>query len=233
MMLAPDTVCSSSHLLLSDALKILVDAFSAFLGGGALTFLLFWSGERLFPRPEMNGRWFVETTTDESAYKPFDGMRLKHEVFIWQEGSVIRGTSEQIFESSIQGNRQNEGAFRVRGEISGYANRSITLPNRVRIHLVTFGEKRTSTAYYSLISAKGAFFRRLRGRDPRKTDAQGRIQQLLTGNFESSAGSQTGTAIWSRNRYDPLFDEVIQKEDSDKYGVVPQISAEGGLEEPS
>jgi hypothetical protein len=231
-MVVSETVCPLIHLLHSGAVKIAVDAFSAFLGGAALTFVLFWSGERLFPRPEMNGRWFVETTTDESAYNPFVGMRLKHEVFIWQEGAVIRGTSEQIFESSVEGNRQNEGKFRVRGEISGYANRSITLPNRVRIHLVTFGEERTSTSYYSLISPKESFLRRLVGRDPRNVDAQGRIQQQLTGNFESSVGSQTGTAIWSRNRYDQRFNEVIRKEASDKYGIVPQISAEGGLEEP-
>ena len=217
----------------SGVLKLAEDVFAAFLGGLALTGALFWLSERVFPAPDVGGRWFVETYTQNSARIPFRGMLLKYEIFIWQEGQLIRGTAEKIYESSATGKRQYEGKNRSSGEIGGYTSRHVFSPNRVQLHLLETGTERSFTSYFSLIAEKGSLFDRLIGRDPRKRNEQGLIQQQMKGRFDSMAGSSSGTTVWSRNRYDPIFNEDVKDEVSDQFGHIDRISAEEGLDEPA
>ena len=217
----------------------ITDTAAALIGGLLLTALLFWLGERVFPIPQLSGKWFVQTATESTARRSYEGMLLKFEVFIWQEGASLRGTSEKIYESSSTGRRQYEGVNRVRGTVGGVANRYIFSRDRIRLHVVETildehsNRHRASTTYFDLVWEQPSFAKRLFGLNHRKFGPTGLVQETISGLFQSTAGSSKGEALWSRNRFDQIFDSDVRSEFSDKYGTNVQLSAEAGLEEPS
>ena len=75
--------------------------------------------------------------------------------------------------------------------------------------------------------------RRLLGFDNRKFGRSGLIQENISGMFQSTAASSSGKTLWSRNRYDEIFESDVSIEMSDAYGANVQLDAEAGLEEPS
>jgi hypothetical protein len=210
---------------------LLQDAAAAFLGGLALTAALFWLGERLYPISRVNGRWYLQTLTEDTASNAFRGMLLKREAIIWQEGPVIRGSIEKIYEASSTGRRQYVGKNRATGELSGYVDRFVFSPSRVRVHMTEKSEERTSTAYFDLVCERKSFWKRL-SKSASHFGEDGHAQETMQGIFQSMAGSSSGKTLWSRNRYDPGFNEDVRMEQSDKYGPIVQISAEAGLQQP-
>lgn len=72
------------------------DVAATVLGGILLAIFFFVAKEKWFPLPEVAGRWYFETRTKETAYKPFTGMILRYVAVLWQEGPVVRGTVEKI-----------------------------------------------------------------------------------------------------------------------------------------
>ncbi|HEY5329383.1 MAG TPA: hypothetical protein VIJ79_05835 [Acidobacteriaceae bacterium] len=195
--------------------KVLTDSLSAFAGGGSLAVALFWLREKVFPLQRVNGRWYLQVNIKDSARNSFQGMSLKYEAILWQEGPVIRGTTEKTYESSVNGRRRFGGTDRSRGEISGYLDKLYFSKDRVRLHLVESGG-RTSTTYFDLkLARKIPFIKR---------------KPTMEGFIESMIGSSSGTTLWSKNRYDEEFSKDVREEDSDTYGPVIQIAAEA--EEP-
>lgn len=217
----------------------LADTVAALLGGLLLTTLLFWLGERVFPIPQLSGKWFVQTCTTSTARRSYEGMLLKHEILILQEGATLRGTSEKIYESSSTGRRQYDGVNRARGTASGVANRYIFSKDRVRLHVEEAvldektGRDRVSTTYFDLVWERPSFAKRLFGLDHRIFGPTGLIQEAISGLFQSTAASRSGKTLWSRNRYDQLFDSDVRDELSATYGAIVRLEAEAGLEEPS
>lgn len=96
--------------------SFLSDTIATVLGGAVLTFLFFLAKEKLFSLSKVDGRWYFESRTVETAYKPFAGMILGYVVMLWQEGPVIHATSEKIYEKSSTGEREFVGENRTRGD---------------------------------------------------------------------------------------------------------------------
>lgn len=190
--------------------KVATDAFSAFVGGSALAGALFLIGEKVFPMPRMNGKWYFETYTEHSAYQPFHNMRLKYEAILWQEGPTVRGTVEKIYEDSVNGRRRIGGTDRTRAVVSGYVDKFYFSNDRVCLHLEESGG-RTSTTYIGLVIQKKFFSKKL---------------SPMSGIMESMIGSSSGKTVWDKNRYSQAFSENVREEISDKYGPVIHIEAE-------
>jgi hypothetical protein len=162
--------------------SLLSDIIATVLGGMVLTFLFFLAKERFFPLPRVAGRWYFETRTAETAYRPFEGMILRYVGMIWQDGPVIRGTVEKIYEKSSTGEREYIGTNRTRGTLEGYVEKFYLSKDRIRIHLVEDGFGRESTTLFDLVS-DGA--------------------STMSGSFQSMAADQSGTVKWQRNHFVP------------------------------
>lgn len=187
--------------------NFLSDSLAAFTGGAALTATLFILNERVFPTPDVNGVWWVQTHTVSSRYNPYCGMYLKHEVMVWQEGKRLYGSSEKIYEDSINGPRQVEGSNRSRGVVDGYLTQFyVPRKNRIRLHIEEAGPNRTSATYFDLVYS----------------GESGTMQ----GKFAAAAGSTNGDTIWSPNRNDPLFTPRVQWEHSAREGDIGFLDAE-------
>jgi hypothetical protein len=156
-------------------------ALSNFLGtvfgGLLLTFLFFVGKEKLFPLPRVAGRWHFETRTRKTAYKPFAGMVLRYVAMVWQQGPVIHGTIEKIYEKSSTGEREYSGAARTRGTVEGFIEKRYLSRDRLQIHIIEEGQERQSSVFFDLLS-------------------DGKPE--MTGVFESMAADQSGTVKWSR-----------------------------------
>jgi len=160
--------------------SFLSDTISTVLGGALLTFLFFLAKEKLFPLPEVAGRWYFETRTVETAYNPFARMVLSYVAMIWQEGPVIRGTFEKIYEKSSTGEKEYVGKDRTRGTIEGYIEKFYLSKDRIRLHLVEDGFERESTILLDLLSDNAS---------------------RMSGSFQSMAADQTGIVKWQRNSF--------------------------------
>jgi hypothetical protein len=156
------------------------DTIATVLGGAILTFLFFLAKEKVFPLPRVAGRWYFETQTVETAYKPFEGMILRYVGMLWQEGPVVRGTVEKIYEISSTGEREYVGKNRTRGNLEGYIEKFYLSKDQIRIHLVEEGFGRESTVLFNLVS----------------DDAS-----TMSGSFQSMAADQSGTVKWQRNSF--------------------------------
>ena len=70
------------------------------VGGVTLALLFFWAREKLFPLPNIAGRWYLEMRTVNTSYEPYTGMVLRYVAMLWREGNRIQGTAEKIYENS-------------------------------------------------------------------------------------------------------------------------------------
>jgi hypothetical protein len=156
--------------------SLLSDLIGTVLGGAALTLLLFLAKEKLFPLPKVSGRWFFETRTVTSAYKPFVGMSLQYVAILWQEGHVIRGSCEKIYEDSSTGKREYVGENRARGGLEGFIEKFYLGKDRIRIHLVESGS-RESSVFFDLTNPE---------------------HSSIVGVFCAMAADQEGTVKWQR-----------------------------------
>jgi hypothetical protein len=160
--------------------SFLSDTIATVLGGAILTYLFFLAKERLFPLPGVAGRWYFETQTVVTAYKPFAGMVLTYVAMIWQEGPVIHGTVEKIYEKSSTGEREYVGKNRTRSTLEGYIEKMYLSKDRILIHMVEDGFGRESTVLLDLVS-----------------DDTSR----MSGSFQSMAADQTGIVKWQKNSF--------------------------------
>ena len=51
------------------------DLLATVMGGVILAVLFFLAKERLFPLQKLTGRWYLEQTTQTTAYTPYAGMK--------------------------------------------------------------------------------------------------------------------------------------------------------------
>lgn len=160
------------------------DTASTILGGVLLAILFFVAKEKVFALPEIAGRWYFETRTKETAYKPFTGMILRYVAVLWQEGTVIRGSVEKIYERSSTGEREYVGKNRTRGVLEGCIQKFYLSHDRIRIHLVEDGFGRESTVFFDLMS----------------DDAS-----RMSGSFSSMVADQSGTVEWRRSPFSAIL----------------------------
>lgn len=161
------------------ASDLIRNVITTLIGGSLLAFLFFLAKEKLFALPKVAGRWYFETRTVETAYKPFAGMVLRYVAMIWQEGPVIHGTMEKVYENSSTGEREYVGANRTRGTIEGFIQKYYLSKDRIYIHIVEEGARK-STDFFDLVSDSGS---------------------KMSGSFQSMAADQTGTVKWQRTPF--------------------------------
>lgn len=127
------------------------DVAATLLGGVGLTLLFFVAREKLFPVPDVTGRWYMEIVTVNTAYKPYEGMVLRYVLMIWREGNVLKGSAEKIYENSSTGEREFVGKNRTRAVIDGYIEKNYLGRDRVYLHSLEQGHGRESTNFYDLL----------------------------------------------------------------------------------
>lgn len=127
------------------------DVVATLIGGIFLTFLFFIAKEKLFPLPDITGRWYLEMITVNTAYNPYIGMKLRYVVIIWREGNNIKGSAEKIYENSSTGEREYIGKNRTRAVIEGYIEKNYFGKDKVYLHSVENGHGRESTNFYDLL----------------------------------------------------------------------------------
>jgi hypothetical protein len=157
--------------------SLLSDIIATVIGGSILTLLLFIAKEWLFPFPNISGQWYFETHTVSTAYKPFSGMVLRYVAMIWQEGDVVRGSVEKVYERSSTGERSYVGKDRTRGTLEGRVEKLYLSKDKVRIHLAEEGIQRNSTVVFDLVKDSAS---------------------EMSGMFYATAGDGTGTVKWQR-----------------------------------
>lgn len=161
-------------------LNFLYSLLATVLGGAVLALLFFWLREKIFPLPQVTGRWYFEMRTVNSAYNPYKGMTLRYIAMLWREGNRIEGTVEKIYENSSTGERNYEERNRTRGVIEGFIEKNYFSKDRVVLHVVENGHGRESTHFFQLFS-----------------DSKDR----MTGKFSSMVANQDGEIAWQRNEF--------------------------------
>ena len=131
------------------------DVLATVFGGIALTLTFFLAKEKCFPLPKLTGRWFLEQTTQTTAYVPYEGMVLRYVVMLWLEGNRVEGTAEKIYEKSSTGERTYTGAHRTRSIVSGCVEKRYLGSDKIYLHCVEVGHGRESTNFFDLTPAAG------------------------------------------------------------------------------
>jgi hypothetical protein len=160
--------------------NIIANIIATLIGGVALTFLFFLAREKLFPIPNVTGKWYLETTTRNTVYIPYNGMVLGYVIMIWSEGNKIKGTAEKIYENSSTGEQTFTGKNRTRATIEGYIEKKYLSEDKIYLHTVENGHERESTNFYNLLC---------------KSDLE------MRGTFNSMVADQDGTAVCRRKEF--------------------------------
>lgn len=148
------------------------DILATIVGGITLTFLFFVAKEKVFPIPDVTGRWYIEMVTVNSAYRPYNDMILRYVIMIWREGNALKGSAEKIYEKSSTGEREYVGVDRTRAVIEGYIEKNYLSKDRVCLHAIEDGHSRQSTNFYEL-------------------SVDSKLE--MTGAFQSMVANQAGT----------------------------------------
>ena len=157
---------------------VAINLISAVIGGLVLTLLFFLMKEKVCPLPEIVGRWWFEMHTENTAYKPYQGMTLRYVAMLWREGHVVHGTVEKIYEKSSTGERDYVGPNRIRGEVRGYIEKNYLGRDRLFLHIVEGGTTRESTCFHELTL---------------------RSRRCMDGRFASTIADQDGSVSWQRD----------------------------------
>jgi hypothetical protein len=156
------------------------DLLATVFGGIALALIFFLAKEKCFSLPNLTGRWFLEQTTQTTAYAPYEGMVLRYVLMLWLEGNRVEGTAEKLYENSSTGEREYIGTNRTRSIVSGYVEKRYFGSDRIYLHCVEDGHGRESTNFFVFTPAAG---------------------DRLAGTFTSMVAEQTGVARCQRNPF--------------------------------
>ncbi len=156
------------------------DVMATILGGAILAALFFWMREKVFPLPEVTGRWYFEMRTVNTSYNPYENMILRYVAMLWREGNRIEGSAEKIYEKSSTGERSFDGKNRTRGKVEGYIEKNYFAKDRFFLHVIEDGHGRESTNFYELMA-----------------DSKG----VMSGSFSSMVADQDGKVIWQRKKF--------------------------------
>lgn len=150
------------------------------ISGVILALLFFWVREKLFPIPDITGRWYFEVRTINTSYTPYVGMVLRYVAMLWREGNRIKGTVEKIYENSSTGEREFVGKDRTRGVAEGYLEKNYYTEDRLLLHVTEDGHGRESTNIYDVIIISN---------------------KEMVGTFNSMVANQEGEIAWQRDAF--------------------------------
>lgn len=128
------------------------DALESVFSGIFLAVLFFLLREKIFGYPDLNDQWYLKSVTEKSAYNPYKGMELHHQLFLVQDKSKIKGTAEKYYEDSSIGKKGDHilhysAGNRRRAYIEGTIQKNYFGPDILILHAIEEGEKRQSTIY--------------------------------------------------------------------------------------
>lgn len=120
-----------------------------------IALLFFLIREKYFGYPDLSGKWYLESVTEESSYNPYINMILHHQVFLRVAGNIVEGMAEKTYEDSSYGKRTTHsshvieyiGKHRAVAEITGCIIKNYFSPDVLILHAVEVGERRKSTIY--------------------------------------------------------------------------------------
>lgn len=156
------------------------DVLATVIGGCILTFLFFLIREKYFPLPNINGIWHFKNNTVNSALTKYKGMTLGYTAILWCDGNRVSGTTEKVYEDSVNGEREFIGKNRCRGVVDGYIQKNYFSKDIIVLHVVEDGFGRVSTYSYEL-------------KVHNKT-------KTLEGEFSTMVADQDGYTTWSREK---------------------------------
>ena len=78
--------------------NLLSGVLATVIGGVLLSLAFFWWSDNMHQVPDLNGRWRFELTTSDTTYSKYEGMRVYYEALLRQEGLLVRGSGEIVFE---------------------------------------------------------------------------------------------------------------------------------------
>jgi len=174
----PSVVCSTEGAV--DLSSFISDLLATVIGGLVLALLFFLAKERIFPLPNVTGRWYFQLQTEHTIYNPYAGMVLEYVAMLWLEGNIVRGTVEKTEENSSTGKRSFVGKNRTRGIVRGYLQKNYLKYDRLYLHVVEEGHGRESTNLYDIIVGPHG---------------------IMTGSFQSMVADQTGAVTWQRSPF--------------------------------
>ncbi len=153
------------------------DIAASIIAGFLISFLYFIFSDYVFVMPNLNGKWMLEVEVEDASLKRYKGMKLYYEVMLIQKGYEISGTGEKYME--VLGNDTTKYLFknRVQVQIDGYLDENYLSKDKLTIHALEAGRIRNTSTFFNLI----------------KFD-----ENLMTGDYQSTAAKQTGTATWTR-----------------------------------
>ncbi len=163
-----------------DYSQIFNDVIAALISGILLTFLFFFIKEKLFPIPNITGKWTLEIKIKKTNYKPYKDMILKYSIIIYNIEKNIKGSAEKIYEKSTKEEKEYIGKKRTRAKIEGYIEKKYFGKDKIYLHIIEKGEERESTTFYELIYNSHI---------------------KLSGTFTSTIADQSGTAICKKETY--------------------------------
>lgn len=159
---------------------ILTGTISTVLGGIFLAVIFFFLRMKVFPLPEVEGRWYFEVVTTNTAYNPYRGMVLTYEVMLQTKDGYVTGSAEKIHECSIVNNDLDfEGIHRARVTVTGYIQKKYFGRDKMFLYLVEKGSRESSSAHQL---TAGRFWKPV----------------SWSGFFQSTIARQDGTCSWSR-----------------------------------
>lgn len=155
----------------------LINSVSAIAAGLVLGAIFFVLKEKMFSAPRLDGRWYVNVTTEKTSYRPYEGMRLKYVVVLCQEATKLFGSSEKIHEDSSARVESLYGKERSRAVVEGFIEKRIFARDRIVFHILEDGHVRSSTNLHQLVLTRSG----------------------LKGKFFSMVADQEGVVSWSRD----------------------------------
>ena len=177
--LADATVPGAAALLSACTVKtVALNLISAVIGGLVLALLFFLMKEKICPLPEIVGRWYFDLHTENTAYRAYQGMRLRYVAMLWREGHVVHGTVEKIHEKSSTLEKDYVGPDRTRGEVRGYIEKNYLGRDRLFLHIVETGTTRKSSFFHELTLTS---------------------RRCMNGRFASTIADQDGSVSWQRD----------------------------------
>ncbi len=153
------------------------------ISGLLIAFALFLLRERVFPLPEIAGRWCVETHTTQTQKTDYQDMVIQYMAILLREGSTVKGTMEKISEnapnSDNPGLKKYDPESRVHGAVEGSIQKLYTgSKDQIVIHIIEEGERRVSTQFHDLTIEHS--------------------DTLFVGAFFSTAANSEGKSVWRR-----------------------------------
>lgn len=125
--------------------------FSTVVGGVLLTLVFFFLREYVFSMPTVAGVWQCEFIVSETAYNPYKGMKLTHEIVLLQSGDQITGSGEKDREqSALNTHLTYRGKGRTQVKVFGVIEKRVLGSHRVRICWEDEGRIRKSAAFFDL-----------------------------------------------------------------------------------